>query len=134
MVKKFCYTIEIAYNKWSPFIISILLFIYHILKYFFPYDLTWFQYLCLPSAFTAFHMYNSRQTFMLCKTHRCFVNYVFGNLLACIAEHYWICPFMNLSWFIFIILGTLLAAFLGLYYYLQEHAKNNIRITKKDCR
>ena len=58
--KKLYYNLEILYNKYSPFIISALLFIYHTLSFLFPWDLTWIEYVCLPSVFTSLHMYNSR--------------------------------------------------------------------------
>ena len=125
MNKKLYYKLEILYNKWSPFVISILLFIYHILSFLFPIDLSWIEYLCLPSIFTTLHMYNSRQTFMLCKVHRCFVNYVAANVLVCIIEHYWLPPFMNLPLFIFVIVGTFIAMLLGLIYYTEEHVEIN---------
>lgn len=131
--RKFNYVFEIFYNKWSPFIISLLLIIYHTLHFLFPWDLTWVQYLCLPSLFTSLHMYNSRQTFMLCKVHRCFVNYVVGNILASIAEHYWINPYLNLYWFVFVMFGTMLALLLGIFYYTKEHEKVNSRIAKNCC-
>ena len=58
--KKLYYNLEILYNKYSPFIVSTLLIIYHILSFLFPCDLTWIEYICLPSVFKALHMYNSR--------------------------------------------------------------------------
>lgn len=131
MNKRLCYKIEILYNKYIPFIISFLLFIYHILRYYLPYDLMWVQYLCMPSLLTISHMFNVRFAFGLCKVHRCFVNYTIGNLVVCIIEHYWINPYMNLTLFIFIILGTLLALSLGIYYYVTEHEKLNSRSLKK---
>lgn len=135
MIRKLCYDVEILYNKWSPFIISIFLVIYHILHFLLPYDLTWMQYLCLPSMFTALHMYNSRQTFQLCRLHRCFVNYVLGNLIACLIEHYWIVPYMNVYWFGFIIIGTLIAFSTAIYYYYVEihskHPQTKSRRTRK---
>lgn len=69
-------------------------------------------------------MYNSRDVFMFCKVHRCFVNYVLGNTIACAANHYWINPYMNVYWFAFIMAGTILAMLLGLIYYTQEHGKS----------
>lgn len=120
MIRKLCYDIEILYNKWSPLIISILLIIYHVLHFSLPYDFTWIQYICLPSILTTFHMYNSRQAFKFCKLHRCLVNYVLGNLIVCLIEHYWIVPYMNIYWFIFIIVGTLIAFSLAIYYYYVE--------------
>lgn len=78
-------------------------------------------------------MYNSRQTFMLCKVHRCFVNYVVLNVLACIASHYWVVAYMNIYWFAFIMLGTITAMAVGLIYYTEEHGKINSRNAQKDC-
>lgn len=132
--QKLYYKLEILYNKWSPFIISGILFIYHVLKFLFTWDLEWVQYLCLPSMFTTIHMYNSRQTFYLCKVHRCFVNYVLANILVSIIEHYWIEAYQNIYWFIFIISGTLLAILIGLFYYNKEHEKINSGFTQKNCR
>ncbi len=123
--KRLCYKIELLYNKYSPFVISVILFIYHILRILFPIDLMWIQYLCMPSLFTAFHMYNTRETFGFCKTHRCAVDYVLINLVVCIIEHYWVVPFMNLGWALFVILGTLLAVYLCIHYYKIEHAELN---------
>lgn len=123
-VNKTSHYLEIYYNKWSPFIISAILVIYHTLSFLFPWDLTWIEYICLPSAFTIAHMYNIRSTFMLCKVHRCFVNYVLGNTIACAANHYWINPYMNVYWFTFVMAGTILAMLLGLIYYTQEHGKS----------
>lgn len=130
--KRECFRMEVIYNKYSPFIISVILFIYHILRILFPIDLEWIQYLCMPSLFTTFHMYNTREALGFCKTHRCAVNYVVGNLIACIVEHYWIVPYMNLGWGIFIILGTLFAVCLGIYYYITEHAKLNRKPFKEN--
>lgn len=123
LLKKTSYCIEILYNKWSPFIISGILILYHTLCFLFPWDLEWIQYLCLPSIFTTLHMYNSRQAFMFCKVHRCFVNFVVGNIIACIIKHYWVTAYMNVYWFAFVMLGSTLAMLLGLYYYTQEHIK-----------
>ena len=130
--KKLYYNLEILYNKYSPFIISALLVIYHILCFLFPWDLTLIEYICLPSVFTSLHMYNSRQTFMLCKVHRCFVNYVIGNTIACAANQYWVDPYMNIYWFAFVMAGSMLAMLLGLIYYTQEHAKINIKHAQKN--
>ena len=124
IVKKTSYCLEILYDKWSPFIISAILVVYHILCFLFPLDLTWIEYICLPSAFTILHMYNLRSTFMFCKVHRCFVNYVLGNTIACIFKHYWIDEYMNVYWFTFVMAGTIFTMLLGLIYYTQEH-KNN---------
>lgn len=132
--KKVWYNLEILYNKWSPFIISALLIIYHTLKFLIPVDLTWMLFICLPSAFTILHMYNSRQTFMLCKVHRCFVNYVVGNWIACLIEHYWINPYMNIYWFTFVTVGTMTALLMGLIYYTEEHGENDRRLAKKNSR
>ncbi len=123
--KPLCYQIELLYNKYSPFGVSVILFFYHVLRFLFPIDLVWIQYLCMPSVCTITHMYNTRKAFKLCKTHRCFVNYTLGNLVACIAEHYWITPYMNTAWFIFVLSGTTLALILGIYYYSIEHEKSN---------
>ena len=124
-VNKTSHYLEIYYNKWSPFIISAILVIYHTLSFLFPWDLTWIEYICLPSAFTIAHMYNIRSTFMLCKVHRCFVNYVLGNTIACAANHYWINPYMNIYWFTFVMVGTIFTLLLGLIYYTQEHGRKN---------
>lgn len=123
--KKLHYKLEILYTKWSPFIISGLLVIYHICSFLFPYDFTWILFICLPSLFTSVHMYNSRETFMLCKVHRCFVNYVVCNNIAAIIDHYYIDAYKNNYWFTFVIIGTILALLIGLYYYTDEHGKNN---------
>lgn len=123
-VNKTSHYLEIYYNKWSPFIISAILVIYHTLSFLFPWDLTWIEYICLPSLFTTIHMYNSRDVFMFCKVHRCFVNYVLGNTIACAANHYWVNPYMNVYWFAFIMAGTILAMLLGLIYYTKEHGKS----------
>ena len=122
-VNKTSHYLEIYYNKWSPFVVSAILIIYHILSFLFPWDLTWIEYICLPSLFTTIHMYNSRDVFMFCKVHRCFVNYVLGNTIACAANHYWINPYMNVYWFAFVMAGTILAMLLGLIYYTKEHGK-----------
>ena len=124
-VNKTSHYLEIYYNKWSPFVVSAILIIYHILSFLFPWDLTWIEYICLPSLFTTIHMYNSRDVFMFCKVHRCFVNYVLGNTIACAANHYWINPYMNVYWFAFVMAGTILAMLLGLIYYTQEHGQKN---------
>lgn len=121
--KPLCYQIELLYNKFSPFVVSVVLFIYHILRFFFQVDLMWVQYLCMPSICTVFHMYNTRQAFKLCKTHKCFVNYSLGNLLLCSVEHYWVNPYRNVEWFAFIIIGSLIAFIIGLYYFNLEHEK-----------
>ena len=123
-VNKTSHYLEIYYNKWSPFVVSAILIIYHILSFLFPWDLTWIEYICLPSLFTTIHMYNSRDVFMFCKVHRCFVNYVLGNTIACAANHYWINPYMNVYWFAFVMAGTILAMLLGLIYYTKEHGKS----------
>ena len=122
---KVSHHLEIYYNKWSPFVISAILVIYHTLSFLFPWDLTWIEYICLPSLFTTLHMYNSRDVFMFCKVHRCFVNYVLGNTIACAANHYWVNPYMNVYWFAFVMAGTILAMLLGLIYYTQEHGRKN---------
>ena len=122
IVKKTSYCLEILYDKFSPFIISAILVVYHILCFLFPYNLTWIEYVCLPSTFTILHMYNLRSTFMLCKVHRCFVNYIACNVLACMATHYWINPYRNIPWIIFIIVGTIVAIVIGVIYYKKEHS------------
>ena len=124
-LRRLCYSLEILYDKWSPFVISSILFIYHILTFLFLYDFTFIQYICLPSIFTILHMYNLRSTFMLCKTHRCFVNYIACNVLACTVTHYWIDPYKNIPWLIFIIVGTIVAIIIGIIYYREEHSKLN---------
>lgn len=123
-VNKTSHYLEILYDKWSPFIISVILVVYHTLSFLFPWDLTWIEYICLPSLFTTIHMYNSRDVFMFCKVHRCFVNYVLGNTIACAANHYWVNPYMNVYWFAFVMAGTILAMLLGLIYYTKEHGKS----------
>lgn len=133
-LQKVHYSLEILYNKWSPFIISALLIVYHLLSFLFPWDLTWILFICLPSMFTALHMYNSRSTFMLCKVHRCFVNYVICNNVACLISHYWINPYMNPYWFSFVVVGTIIALLLGLFYYTEEHGKINSRNAQKNSR
>lgn len=125
-VNKTSHYLEILYDKWSPFVVSVILIIYHILSFLFPWDLTWIEYICLPSLFTTIHMYNSRDVFMFCKVHRCFVNYVLGNTIACAANHYWVNPYMNVYWFAFVMAGTILAMLLGLIYYTQEHGQKRI--------
>lgn len=125
-VNKTSHYLEILYDKWSPFVVSVILIIYHILSFLFPWDLTWIEYICLPSLFTTIHMYNSRDVFMFCKVHRCFVNYVLGNTIACAANHYWVNPYMNVYWFAFVMAGTILAMLLGLIYYTQEHRQKRI--------
>ena len=132
--KRDCYKIELLYNKYIPFVISVILFIYHVLRILFQIDLEWIQYLCMPSLFTTFHMYNTRETFGFCKTHRCAVNYVVGNLFACIVEHYWVVPFMNVWWAAFVILGTLLAICLCIHYYRTEHEALNSKLTEEDSK
>lgn len=122
-VQKASYYFEMLYDKWSPFIISTILVIYHTLCFLFPWDVTWIEYICLPSAFTIIHMYNSRTVFMLCKVHRCFVNYVVGNTIACVLKHYWIDAYMNVYWFAFVMAGTILAMLLSLIYYTQAHSE-----------
>lgn len=125
MRRKLSYDLEILYNKWSPIIISGLLVIYHTLCFLFPYDFEWIQYMCLPSTLTCLHMYNSRDVFKLCKVHRCFVNYVIGNLIACIIKHYWITAYMNPYWFVFVISGTILAMLIALFYYINHEQDNS---------
>ena len=41
MIRRFSYDMELLYNKWSPFVISSVLIIHHILQYLLPVDLTW---------------------------------------------------------------------------------------------
>ena len=123
--RKLHYKLEIMYNKYSPFIISALLIVYHIMQFVFPADLTWLEYICLPSVLTSLHMYNSREVFMLCKVHRCFVTYVVGNILIAICEHYWALA-TNPIWFAFVMAFTAIMMLLGLYYYNEA---NNIDIS-----
>ena len=130
IIKKTSYCLEILYDKFSPFIISAILVVYHILCFLFPYNLTWIEYVCLPSAFTILHMYNLRSAFMFCKVHRCFVNYIACNVLACMATHYWINPYRNIPWIIFIIVGTIIATVIGVIYYKKEHS-SSINIKKE---
>lgn len=118
---KLSYKLEILYNKYSPFIIGIILFLYHILNFIFPQDLMFIVYFCMPSLCTAFHMYNSREAFRLCKVHRCAVNYVIGNLFLEIIEYYWINPYMNIWWLSIIVGFTIIGIILGIIYYKQEH-------------
>lgn len=120
-IQKASYYFEMLYDKWSPFIISTILVVYHTLSFLFPWDLTWIEYICLPSAFTTLHMYNSRTVFMFCKVHRCFVNYVFINTIACAANHYWVNPYMNVYWFALMMIITIVTMLLGLVYYTQQH-------------
>lgn len=70
-------------------------------------------------------MYNSRQTFMLCKVHRCFVNYVVANIVVCMIGHYFINPYLNPYWFVVVFVGTVTAMLLGLFYSMNEHGKIN---------
>lgn len=118
IVRKTSYCLEILYDKWSPFIVSAILIVYHILCFLFPWDLTWIEYVCLPSIFTSLHMYNSRQTFMLCKVHRCFVNYVVANIIACTIEYYWID--MNAYWYATCMLSIVVTLVIGLIYYIRN--------------
>lgn len=97
-----------------------MIIIYHILRFITLWDLEWMEYMFFPSLLTSLHMYNSRQTFMFCKVHRCFVNYVVANVVACLISHYWINPYMNPYWFIAVFVGTIIAMLLGLYYSQNE--------------
>lgn len=132
MHKKIHYNLEILYNKYSPFIISIIIVIYHILRFLTQWDLEWIEYIFFPSFLTSLHMYNSRQTFMFCKVHRCFVNYVVANVVACLISHYWIITYMNPYWFATVFIGTVTAMLLGLFYQQEEHGKINSGITQKN--
>lgn len=121
--RKLSYKLEILYNKYSPFFISIMIIIYHILKFATQWDLEWMEYMFFPSMLTSLHMYNSREAFLLCKVHRCFVNYVVANVVACLISHYWIVPYMNPYWFITVFVGTVVAMLLGLFYSQDELQK-----------
>lgn len=39
--KRLCYKIELLYNKYAPFVISVILFMYHVLRILFQIDLEW---------------------------------------------------------------------------------------------
>lgn len=65
-------------------------------------------------------MYNSRQAFMLCRVHRCFVNYVVANVIACLIKHYWIIAYMNPYWITAVFVGSVVAMLLGLFYSQEE--------------
>lgn len=121
--KKLSYRLEILYDKYSPFFISILIIIYHILRFLTPWDLEWMEYMFFPSMLTSLHMYNSRDAFLLCKVHRCFVNYVVANVIACMISHYWIITYMNPYWIIAVFVGTVVAMLLGLFYSQNELQK-----------
>lgn len=123
--RKLCYRIEILYNKYIPVVISIILFIYHLIEFNVDCNLVWIEYLCMPSLFTVGHMFNSRIAFKLCKVHKCFVLYVASNLILCIAEQYWVTPYMNTNWFVTIFIGTVFALILMFHYYIKEHEKFN---------
>lgn len=81
MTNKLCYKIELLYNKYSPFIIALCIFISNICDYF---ELHWNSegYVFVPSLLTSGHMYISRKNFKLCRFHRCFVNYVVFNVFV----------------------------------------------------
>ena len=120
MIRRFSYDMELLYNKWSPLVISSVLIIHHILQYLLPVDLTWIQYVFLPSLITSYHMYNSRDVFGLCRIHRCLTNYSICNIFAYITEYYWIVPYMNTPWLLFIMAGTLVALGFSVYYYYVD--------------
>lgn len=125
MIRRWCYDFEILYNKWSPFIIAPLILIYHISQFITPFDVTWLQYLCLPSLMTIIHMYNSRITFKLCKVHKCLVNYVAINSILCIIEHYFITKELKLIWFILMLFIALCTMIITLYYYEKSNSKTS---------
>lgn len=133
MKMRLCYKIEVWYNKYIPFVISFFLIIYHTLRFFFPIDLFWLQYFCMPSMLTSLHMVNTRKAFGLCKTHKCCVIYVIFNMFILIAEHYWILPYLNLVWFILILIISLLAFIFIIYFYKQEHEKINSKYIAQTC-
>ncbi len=130
---RLCYKIEIWYNKYIPFVISFILIIYHIIRFHLPVDLFWVQYFCMPSVLTSCHMINTRKAFGLCKTHKCCVLYVMFNVLILVAEHYWIVPYLNIAWFLFILIISLLMFILTYYLYKQEHEKFNCKHTTQTC-
>lgn len=123
MTRKFNYQFEILYNKYSPFLISIIIFLYHTIEFLTTLDVEWMEYLFFPSLLTSLHMYNSRQTFMLCKVHRCFVNYVVGNVLACMISHYLINPYMNVWWYAIVMFASVFVMLLAIYYSQSEKKK-----------
>lgn len=119
--KRLCYKIEFLYNKYIPFVVSALLIIHHILRFLFPYDFVWLQYFCLPSILTIGRMYNTHEAFQFCRVHKCAVNFTVFNMLVCMANHYFINPYQNMWWFVFIILNITTAIYLGYWYYKVEH-------------
>lgn len=123
MTRKFNYQFEILYNKYSPFLISIIIFLYHTIEFLTTLDVEWMEYLFFPSLLTSLHMYNSRQTFMLCKVHRCFVNYVVGNVIACMISHYLINPYMNVWWYAIVMFASVFVMLLAIYYSQTEKKK-----------
>lgn len=123
MTRKFNYQFEILYNKYSPFLISIVIFLYHTIRFLTTLDVEWMEYFFFPSLLTSLHMYNSRQTFMLCKVHRCFVNYVVGNVIACMISHYLINPYMNVWWYATVMFSSIFVMLLAIYYSQSEKKK-----------
>lgn len=115
------YRLEIIYNKYSPLVIGAIMFVYHVLSVLLPYNLIIFQYIATPSLLTTLHMYNSRKVFKLCKAHSCCVFYVLCSWFACVAEQFYLVPYLNFSWLAFILLGTLLFVLIAGSYYIKEH-------------
>ena len=65
-----------------------------------------------------------REVYIFCKVHRCFVNYVVANIIACTIEYYWID--MNAYWYAAYMLGTVVTLALGLMYYIENQKLRNI--------
>ena len=65
-------------------------------------------------------MYNSRDVFGLCRIHRCLTNYSTCNIFVYITEHYWIVPYINTPWLLFIMVGTLVTLGFAVYYYYVD--------------
>lgn len=130
---RLCYKIEVWYVKYIPFVISFFLIIYHTLRFFFPIDLFWLQYFCMPSMLTSFHMINTRKAFGLCKVHKCCVLYVIFNMFILIAEHYWVLPYANTAWYLFILAISIIVFIFGTYFYKLEHEKLNCKSLEETC-
>lgn len=122
MTNKTCYKLEIWYNKYSPFIIALLIFISNIFDYFgFHYNGE--GYLFVPSLLTSFHMYVSRRTFEFCEVHRCAVNYVvFNTIIYMIKDN--LGTFSSLEFLIFDILIALIFSIRGYYLYKKSYRYN----------
>lgn len=113
---KFSNHFELVFVKYSPFVVSLLIVFYHTVRT--QLDMEWFLVFML--TFHANCYTYEREVYMFCKVHRCFVNYVVANIIACTIEYYWIDPYMNAYWYAACMLGTIVTLALGLIYYIRK--------------